>query len=90
MSKDMFRDSPFHDRIYPIYNDPNMDEIMIRIGMGQVQSKKVRSYARIMDEITDPVDLMARLEQCEGTNMELLIRHCLSSRPPYQSRIKPL
>ena len=89
-TKDMFRDSPFHDRIIPIHNDPNMDEVMSEIGLGVVQNKKIRSYAKMMDDVTDPMDLLRRLEGCDSTNMDLLIRHCLSSRPPYQNQIKPV
>ena len=89
-TRDMFRDSPFHDRIIPIHNDPNMDEVMSEIGFGVVQNKKIRSYAKMMDDVTDPMDLLRRLEGCDNTNMDLLIRHCLSSRPPYQNQIKPV
>ena len=67
-----------------------MDEIMTEIGLGQIQNKKVRSYAKIMDEITDPLDLLAKLECCSSTNMDILVRHCLSRRPPYQNQIKPI
>lgn len=89
-TKDMFRESPFYDRIISVYNDPNMDEIMTEIGLGQIQNKKVRSYAKMMDEITDPLDLLAKLECCSSTNMDILVRHCLSCRPPYQNQIKPI
>ncbi len=83
----MFRGSPFYDRIILFYNDPDMNAITKSIGLGSVQVKKTRSYARIVDAITDPLDLMRRLEGCDGTNMDQFIRYCLSVSPPYQSRI---
>lgn len=86
-SRDMFKGSPFYDKITPIFNEPNMDAVMDSIGLGSVQVKKTRSYARMVDAITDPLDLMRRLEGCESTNMDHFIRYCLSVSPPYQNRI---
>lgn len=40
LSGDLFRNSPFYDRIVPIINTPNMDRVMEEIGLGSIQSKK--------------------------------------------------
>ncbi len=86
-NREMFRDSPFHDRIVPIYNDPNLDAVMEQMGYGTVMSKKVRSYARIVDGITDPLELYGRLERNDSTNMDMFLKHCLSISPPYQNKV---
>lgn len=87
VSRDLFRDSPFRDRIVPVVNDPNMDVVMEEIGMGSVQIKKTRSYARMVDGIEDPLDFLRRLEGSDSTSMDQFVRHCLSCSPPYQHRI---
>ncbi len=90
LSGDLFRNSPFYDRIVPIINTPNMDRVMEEIGLGSIQSKKVRSYARIMDEIVDPMKFLLDLDGNSNTNMDLFVRHCMSCSPPYQSQVDPI
>lgn len=90
LSRDLFKGLPFQDRIVPIFSNPNLDCVMEEAGFGSVVSKKVRSYSRMMDQITDPLDLYRRLSECESTNLDTFVRHCLSRSPPYQSRLPPV
>lgn len=90
LSRDMFKDSPFYKRVVPILNQPDMDHVMEMMGMGEIQSKKTRSYARMADKIRDPREFYYKLESCNCTNMELFVQHCLSGRPSYQNQISPL
>lgn len=90
LSKDLFQGVLFQDRIVPIFSNPNLDSVMDEIGYGSVVSKKIRSYSKMMDQITDPLDFYMRLSKCDSTNLDLFVRHCLSRSPPYQSRLPPV
>lgn len=81
-------DSDLRDIIVPIYNDPNLDEVMAELGYGRPGIKKTRSYTAMCDAMTDPLELYRSLERCDSTNMEVLLRHIMSRKPEYQSRLR--
>ncbi|MDO5853334.1 MAG: hypothetical protein Q4Q62_04635 [Thermoplasmata archaeon] len=84
---EMFKAFPLGRYVTPIYNDDNLDQVMESIGYGQVVSKKIKTYRKISDGITDLMDLYSRLKQCENTNLEEFVLHCMSHSPIFQGHL---
>lgn len=84
----MFRDCPFRDKIVPIYNKDNLDEVMFRCGYGEVdQCNKPYFYYKLCDELDVQV-LLERLRKDNGTNLDVFLAHCMSHVPRFQSQIE--
>lgn len=83
LSKDMFIDSPFRNRIVPVLNNPNLEAVMEDIGYPPVIDK-VRFYSWME---LDAMDLRDRMRSSDTTNMERFIECLLSHSPSYQNRI---
>ena len=77
---EMFRDSPFYERIIPIYNKKSLDQVIDRCGYGTVAIKKLRTYDDLI-ESADVVEFERRLTDDDGTNLETFIRHCRDHSP---------
>jgi hypothetical protein len=86
-TKDMFRGSVFSDRIVPIYNDRDLDEIMEAIGFTINRSDKVNSYLKAANGM-DVRDMYNRLKAIDGTNLELFLLWMLSKAPPYCNQFR--
>ena len=69
MSGQMFNGLPLGDKVIPIYNDDNLDEVMDSIGMKVDRNNKARSYAEMTRKL-DVLDFYNRLLRCENTNMD--------------------
>lgn len=80
LSGDMFNDSLFRDRIIPVLNNPNLEEVMYDIGYPQIIDK-TQSYSK-MD--LDPILLHSKLKSSDKTNMELLLEKMMSHSPSFQ------
>ena len=77
---EMFRDSPFYERIVPIYNKKSLDQVIERCGYGTVAIKKMRTYDDLI-ESADVIEFERRLTDDDGTNLEKFIRHCRDHSP---------
>ena len=46
-NKEMFKGHPLYDYIVPIYNDPNLDDVLTKLGYNVNPNNKVQSYNKI-------------------------------------------
>ena len=88
----MFKDCIFANRIVPIFNEPNLDEVMNELGysIDAYDSNKISSYHDIFDSMRpdDYLDLTIRLRRIpEMTNLPLFLETCLRLKPEFQGRI---
>lgn len=84
----MFRDCPFRDKIVPIYNKDNLDEVMSRCGYGDVYLRNKPYYYKTIGNRADIKELLSRLQKDEGTNLDVFLAHCMSHVPRFQSQIE--
>ncbi|MCL2712297.1 MAG: hypothetical protein FWD37_03365 [Methanomassiliicoccaceae archaeon] len=77
----MFADSVFKDRISPIFNTPDLDPVLIECGFRVDRNDK---YHDLVKEY-ELSDLIGGLKNCENTNICVLLEHCASITPSYQS-----
>lgn len=78
-SKDMFRDSPFYERIVPVLSDPDLDTVMKQAGFDIPERNKPKRYSEIFDSI-ESVDELESLLQGKDTDIpkmiEMIKEHC--------------
>ncbi len=80
ISKEMFRGHWLFDYIIPIYNDPNLEATMKRVG---IEVKEKRDYIVIFPTSHGDLDLnMAKMfyekiKQCNCSNMYEYVKHCI-------------
>ena len=79
----MFHSSVFGDRIYPIYNIPNLDSVLIECGIEIDRNNKVRSYSNLVNEY-DLKEIIDALKGCNNTNICVFLNHCASITPSFQ------
>lgn len=71
-SRDLFKDSPFYDRIVPIMNDPNLDHILRSAGYDIDGRKKPDSYRRVLGEVKSIQDFCESLKGLD-TDLPVMI-----------------
>ncbi len=71
-SKDLFRDSKFHDRIIPIMNDPNLDQILRSAGYEIDGRKKPDSYRKAFGKVKSIREFCSSLEGLD-TDLPVMI-----------------
>ncbi len=70
MSGDLLRNMPLSDKIVPIYNDDNLDQVMEQMGYRiDTGRPKASSYAEITRKI-EPLEFYDRLIANPNTNMD--------------------
>jgi hypothetical protein len=82
-TNNLFNTSGFGNRITPIFNAPNLDEVLIGCGFDVDRNDKVRSYHNLINEHELP-ELIDRLKNCSNTNICVFLNHCASIAPHYQ------
>ena len=80
----MFRTSVFWNNIIPIFNTPNLDEVLISCGFKIDAREKIRSYHALVNEY-ELSDFIDGLKNCENTNLPVFLGHCASIAPNYQT-----
>ena len=90
----LFRESPFADRMHPIFNDVNLDDVLINLGykISTAGANKTSTYHAVFDRMMakDYERLSEELRTVpEKTNLYILIDFCLSQRPEYQGKVEP-
>ena len=90
----LFRNSPFADRIHPIFNDGNLDEILLGLGyrISTAGANKITTYHAVFDHMMaqEFETLSEKLKTVsDKTNLHIFIDFCLSQRPEYQGKVEP-
>lgn len=88
----MFKDYPFSNRIFPIFNDPNLDEVLKELGykVDTNGSNKVTSYHEIFDNMDDNgfFELYGSMKEYpDMTNLPVFFETCLRMKPKFQGRL---
>ena len=88
----MFSNSSFSSRITPIFNDPNLDEVMasLKYDINTSCGRKATSYHEIFDCMDSEgfFNLSDRMKEIpEMTNLPLFFETCMSCRPEFQGRL---
>ena len=88
----MFKEYPFRNRIYPIFNDPNLDDVLKELGykVDTNGSNKVTSYHSIFDNMDDEglFELSSSMkEHPDMTNLPIFFETCLRTIPKFQGRL---
>jgi len=88
MTNNMFNSSVFKDRIIPIFNTPNLDEVLLTSGLEVDVRNKAESYQQIASdfELSEIISKIERSGNLENTNILKFLRHCASMSPDYQNR----
>ncbi|OJG25594.1 hypothetical protein RR47_GL001643 [Enterococcus columbae DSM 7374 = ATCC 51263] len=81
----LFSKHKFSNLIIPLYNDGNLEEVMLRMGYDTPNDKreKVMVYDRlfsaqnISENLTSIEKFMEDCKKCKQTNMELLLQHVI-------------
>lgn len=68
--------------VLPIYNDPNLEEVLWKAGYGRVEHDLL-SFTEFLDSI-DINDFEERMARCPDTNMEEFIRRLKKHVPSFQ------
>lgn len=84
-SRDMFRNVPMREHIYPIYNNPNLEAVLTGVGLDV--SHDLRAFRRFLDRQRFD-DFRDRISGCseESSNMIEVVDHLRSQVPRYQCR----
>ena len=94
LTGNLFRDSPFRDRIHPILNDTDLDSVLIDLGypISTAGANKTATYHALFDPMM-AMDYIAMSERMKtvpkNTNLHVFFDYCLSQRPEFQGKIKP-
>ena len=75
-TKDIFKYCPLCDKIYPIWNDGELDDAMDSIGYQINRSKKRESYEGITDSM-DVDEFYELLKEANNTNLDEFVEYCL-------------
>lgn len=76
-NKTMFKRFDYYDYIVPIYNDKNLDDVLIKLGYAIDSKHKVASYRKIFSGKTGDYESFVKLKEqfrtCKNSNLiELL------------------
>ena len=87
----MFKEYPYNNRIFPIFNDPNLDDVLKKLGykVDTNGSNKVTSYHEIFDNMDDKgfFELSGEMRELpDMTNLSIFFETCLRMKPEYQGR----
>ena len=90
----LFRDSPFRDRIHPIVNDTDLDTVLIGLGypISTAGANKTATYHSVFDPMMaqEYIQLSNAIKTIpEQSNLDMFIDYCLSQRPEFQGKILP-
>ena len=90
----LFRDSPFKDRIHPILNDTDLDSVLIEPGypISTAGANKTTTYHALFDTMIarDYIAMSEKLKTVpKSTNLYVFFDYCLSQRPAFQGKILP-
>lgn len=81
--KSMFNGHPLYDYIVPIYNNPNLEQTMLDIGINIDEKEKVKGYIKIFPTNKGDLDIhMAeeyaeKLKKCKNSNLYLYFEYCV-------------
>lgn len=89
-NKELFFNSPFCENIVPIYNSPNLDNVMTELGFPIDKNNKRKSYEKCFPgkngDIKTAQQLLKLCEKNPNTNLEHFIRYCIENAPTNYSQ----
>lgn len=95
ISKEMFKNHWLHSYIVPIWNNSNLDEVLLELKLiDRLPNNKEKGslYRQLFPTNNGKTDkqqvenLMKMFEKSKNTNMEILIKKCLDSLNIYMSK----
>ena len=90
----LFRESPFRDRIHPIVNDTDLDAVLIGLGypISTAGANKTATYHSVFDSMMaeEYIQLSNAIKTVsKQSNLDVFIDYCLSQKPEFQGKILP-
>ncbi len=78
-SKSMFKDHPLYDYITPIFNTPDLDQVLISLGFKIDTKNKVKSYKKVFPANNDDIEafklLLNKLQRTNNSNFFILLNY---------------